>query len=215
MLGKLSNYQIWSYRKQLIGNHPMNPPDLQSVANVILSRAKRQGYILPREIRMELKEAGHSITLWKQVVGLIRPSVKYRHGRYYFDSPGFSRLQLEQKQLRMVKETLDWLIGSQQEAEEPEDRRKEERAAFVRHVRVLTEDEQELTVVSQDLSSSGIRLVTDRSLLGRKIHLSLPRPNDKESPIVIAARILWSFAIADGLYKNGGAFLELISPQPT
>jgi hypothetical protein len=197
-----------------LGSYTMNSPELHSVAQSVLSRARRQGYILPREIRMELKEAGQSTTLWKQVVNLIGPSLKYRNGRYYAQS-SLTQLQREQNNLKHIRETLQEFLQKYQTPKSSDERRKEDRACYLRSVKIQTEDQQELTVLCQDLSLSGIRLVTERCLLGRKVRLYLPGPQGPDYPIIIAMRIVWSQSIADGLYKSGGTFLELISQEPS
>jgi hypothetical protein len=192
----------------------MVSPDLQAVAIAVLNRARRQGYVLPREIRGELKEAGHSEGIWKQVVNLIRPSLKYHHGRYYAKVSTLSPLEREKHHLRHIRTTLHIFLQKQKGKTMEEERRKEDRNSLVCALKIRTESGQELTVLGQDLSSSGFRVITDRSLLGKKIFMFLPPPQEGGAlPVVIAARVLWCVEIADGLFKNGGSFLELISPE--
>lgn len=196
---------------QAPGSFTMSSPSLHAVASAVLCRAKRQGYVLPREIRLELKEAGQSTTLWKQVVSLLSASMKYRHGRYYAHAGSVTRLQHEQHQLQRVRDIVQDLIARYQTTRSADERRREGRAQFVKSVRIRTEDGQEQNVLVQDLSPSGVRLITDRSLLGRKVLLCLPRPQSMDGPIVVLTRILWSYEIADGLYKSGGVFLDLVA----
>ncbi len=79
---------------------------------------------------------------------------------------------------------------------------------FVQTVAVRTEDGEEFTLLSRDLSATGIRLVGTRRLLGHKVHVLVPRP-DGEPPYDFLVRILWTCAVGDGLFENGGAFLDV------
>ena len=79
-------------------------------------------------------------------------------------------------------------------------------------IKVRIGEQRELTVLSRDLSTSGIRLIGTRSLLGQKVCVTLPRPGDDE-PCRILVRILWTCTIGDGLFENGGAFVEIANEQ--
>src|SRR5262245_22114158 len=46
--------------------------NLQGVAELVVRRAQRQGFIVPREVREELNRAGVPSELWKDVVALGR-----------------------------------------------------------------------------------------------------------------------------------------------
>src|SRR5687768_7819559 len=113
------------------GSFTMSSPSLHNVASAVLCKAKRQGYVLPREIRKELEDAGQSTTLWKQVVTLLSASMKYRHGRYYAVT-AVSRLQHEQHQLERVRGIVQDLISRYQTSRAADERRKEGRAQFVK-----------------------------------------------------------------------------------
>ena len=52
----------------------MTPTDLQSVADTVLHLARRQGFVLSRDIRSELRIAGVPETQWKEVVALLSGS---------------------------------------------------------------------------------------------------------------------------------------------
>ena len=58
--------------------------NLQGIAEQIVHRARRQGYVSPREVREELTQAGFQEELWKDVVAQTRPALIYQSGRYYF-----------------------------------------------------------------------------------------------------------------------------------
>ncbi len=74
-----------------------------------------------------------------------------------------------------------------------------------------TEDRREYTLLSRDLSTTGIRLIGTRSLLGQKVRMVLT-PDDQAEACVFLVRILWTCAIGDDLFENGGTFLEVV-PQ--
>lgn len=190
----------------------MASTELQAVAGLVLRQAQKQGYVVPRDIRGELSQAGQDESRWKEVVELLRESLHYRQGRYYFiASAGSPRLREEQQHLEEVRETLSEVLKQHQSANDRPDRRQKERVPYTRPVKVQTEDNQELMVLTQDLSDSGIRFIANRSLLGRKIHVHLPPATSAAAPVQLVVRILWTTAVAEGLYENGGTFLEIIN----
>jgi hypothetical protein len=73
---------------------------------------------------------------------------------------------------------------------------------------VRTEDQREYTLMSRDLSSTGIRLIGTRRFLGQKIHVSIPAA-DGATTWDFVVRILWTCAVGDDLVENGGTFLAL------
>ena len=48
-----------------------------------------------------------------------------------------------------------------------------------------------------------------RGLLGQKVQISIPYPDGKKTSCFLA-RILWTCSIGDGLFENGGSFLEMV-----
>jgi hypothetical protein len=185
----------------------MSAAILKSVAEQVVRRAQRQGYIIPREVREELTQAGASDDLWKDVVALARPSLTFRRGRYYFSAPASDRVRQEQSQQLGVQNAVSQLLNSGAPAEQVE-RRGGDRKDFVQTVTVRTDDGVESTLLSRDLSATGIRLVGTRRLLGQKVHVLVPRPGGEE-PYDFLVRILWTCAVGDGLHENGGSFLEV------
>jgi hypothetical protein len=187
----------------------MSAANLKSVAEQVVRRAQRQGYVVPREVREELTRAGASDDLWKDVVALARPSLTLRRGRYYFSAPVSDRVRQEQSQQLGVQRAVNQLLnpGAPQGAALVE-RRGGDRADFVQTVTVRGEDGAECTLLSRDLSATGIRLVGARRLLGQKVHVFVPRPGG-EPPYDFLVRILWTCAVGDGLHENGGSFLEV------
>jgi hypothetical protein len=181
--------------------------ELHGIASAVIRRAERQGYVVPRDIRGELARAGLPETDWKAVVTLARESLSCRKGRYYYINPlGFR--QPAQEKHQAIDEAIRRLIQEYQAKATDSDRRQEDRLNVIQPVKVLTEDGRELQVLSRDLSPAGIRLVGTRSLLGQKIHVWLPRGAGQE-PTELVVRILWTGAAGDGLFENGGMFLEM------
>jgi hypothetical protein len=192
----------------------MTAADLQTVAGAVLRLAEERQYVAPRDIRGELSRAGLDEARWKEVVELLRESLRYRQGRYYFLAAASPRLNQEQQQQRDVRDVLRDILQQQTpttRAETRAERRQEERSPFTRPVTLFTEDQQELTVLSQDISPTGIRLIANRSLLGRKLRVVLPGTEVGQATVTLVVRILWTTAVADGLFENGGTFLELLS----
>ena len=88
------------------------------------------------------------------------------------------------------------------------ERRVEDRLDFIQSVKVRTEDGREHTLLSRDLSSTGIRLVGTVRLLGQKVRVSFAADAGSE-PSHFTVRILWTCAIGDDLFENGGSFLNV------
>ena len=179
--------------------------NLQGVAELVVRRAQRQGYVIPREVREELTRAGQSDELWKDVVALARPLLRYRQGRYYYQAPVSARVRQEQTQLRDVDRAVRDLLHKHQANRL--DRRSADRVEFVQPVEVVTEDGDTLTLQSRDLSASGIRLVGPRRLRGQKVQVIVPR--GEEAPCRFLVRVLWTCAVGEGLFENGGTFLAV------
>jgi hypothetical protein len=180
--------------------------DLQAVAERVARRAQRQGYVVPREVREELSGAGVPGTLWKDVLALARPSLSYRRGRYYYTAPVSARVQAERSQLRDILQAVRKLARQHRRATGRVERREQDRVDFVQPVKVLTEDGRELTLLSRDLSATGIRLVGTVRLLGQKVRVLIPNPGGAE-PWSFLVRVLWTCPLGEDLIENGGAFL--------
>ena len=89
----------------------MSAANLKGVAEQVVRRAQRQGYVVPREVREELTQAGASDDLWKDVVALARPSLTFRRGRYYFSAPASDRVRQEQSQQLCVRRAVSQLLN--------------------------------------------------------------------------------------------------------
>jgi len=190
----------------------MSTGGLEDVARSIVRRARQKGFVLAREIRAELAQAGLSEAKWKQLVSLARGALEYRQKRYYYKEVISAPVQAEQKQQRAIRRAIRQLIRSYTRSETESERRHQDRFRVVMPIKVLLEDQRELTLVSHDLSAAGIRLIAPRGLLGQKLDIFLPRPED-EKPLRLRVRILWTGAVGDGLFENGGIFLEVVEDR--
>jgi len=188
--------------------------NLQGVAELVIRQAQRQGFILPRQIRTVLSEAGVSESLWKDVLAVARPALAYRKGRYYYTAPVSERVRQEQSQQRGIQKAIRQLIRQYRNAASRLERREEDRIEFVQPVKVKTEDQREYTLISRDLSPTGIRLIGTRRFLGQKVHISIPAA-DGESTWDFVVRILWTCAVGDDLVENGGTFIDLADMKPS
>jgi len=182
--------------------------NLQGIAELVIRQAQRQGYILPREIRSILSGAGMSEALWKDVVAVARSALVYRKGRYYYTAPVSGRVRKERSQQADIHKTVRQIIRQYRRAAERVERREEDRIDFVQLVKVRTEDQREYTLLSRDLSSTGIRLIGTRRFLGQKVHVSIPAADGSMSWEFVV-RVLWTCAVGEDLVENGGAFLAL------
>jgi hypothetical protein len=191
----------------------MTSTDLQEIADTVVRRAQRQGFILPREIREELAQAGAPHNMWKDVLALARPSLSYRKGRYYYVPAITDRVRQEQDHQKLIRQAVEELISHYQTATGRIERREQNRFDFVQLVKAQAEDGRQFTLLSRDLSASGIRLIGTRSLLGQKIRIRIPR-TDGSGPWCFLVRILWTCAVGDDLFENGGLFIEAHPDAP-
>ena len=183
---------------------------LQEVADAVVRRAQRQGFVVPREIRGELKQAGLDDEQWKDVVGLARKHLNCRQGRYYHIQALSPRMQEEQEHQRLIQQAIRRLIRRHEAASKRKERRLEDRTDYIQPVTVQLDDGRQFTLLSRDLSVAGIRLVGTRRLLGQRVKVTLPQENG-DQPFTFLVRILWTCAIGDDLFENGGTFLEILS----
>lgn len=181
--------------------------DLHGIASAVIRRAERQGYVVSRDIRAELAAAGLPEDRWKEVVALARDSLSLRSGRYHYINPLPARPHPQQQQRQAIREAIRHLLDGHRQTAARDNRRQEERVDFLHPVTVRTEDGRELQLLSRDLSPTGIRLIGTRSLLGQKVRVLLPAAEGGE-PCAFLVRILWTGAVGDGLFENGGTFLE-------
>src|SRR3954449_8198848 len=108
----------------------MSESHLQEVAEQVVRRAERQGYVVAREVREELARAGQPESLWKDVLALARPSLSYRRGRYYYAAPVSARVRAEQSQQLTVQAAVADLIQGYQAQSKRLERREQGRVDF-------------------------------------------------------------------------------------
>jgi hypothetical protein len=175
--------------------------NLQGVAEAVVRRAQDEGSVTPEDVQKELAQAGIPEDMWQDVLALCRRSLRRRQGRYHFVTA--SARKTNQAQQRLVRRVVRQLIRRHRAAERVE-RRGQDRIDFIQPIRVLTEDLRELHLLSRDLSTTGIRLIGTRSLLGQKVRVFLGNGGDACS---LTVRVLWTCAVGDNLFENGGMFL--------
>jgi hypothetical protein len=186
----------------------MESNTLQAGAEAVIRRAPRPGYVVPREVREELGRAAVPQDLWKDVVALARPALSLRHGRYYYSAPVSERVRAEQSQQAAIGRAVRQLIRKHHTAADRVERREQDRIDFVHPVQVVTEDGRTFTLLSRDLSATGIRLVGTRRLLGQKVRVLVPGPAGAGTWDFVV-RILWTCPVGDDLVENGGTFLAV------
>jgi hypothetical protein len=186
----------------------MGFPSLDSVAERVLQRARRQGYVLAREIRQELRDGGLDDSLWEKVVARLGPSLRLSRGRYHY-SATVSERERQEQQKQAIEEAVRGLMDRQQASNDQIERREQDRIDFIQPIKIRVGDGREYTVLTRNLSSSGIRLIGSRDLLGQKIEVELPKL-EGGLPWRFLVRILWTFVLGDDLFENGGMFLEMI-----
>ncbi|MGF1583419.1 MAG: PilZ domain-containing protein [Gemmataceae bacterium] len=189
----------------------MIPSELQTVASAVLRLAEQQTYVVPRDIRAELLQANFPESRWKEVVEMLRESLNYRQGRYYFLASRQVRHTQQEAEQELLKDALEELLEKHKTRLPDLERRMEERIDFSYPLKARTENDEELTILSRDLSMSGIGFLSTRSFLGRKLRLSLPSGGSEA--IIVSVRVLWSSTVADGIFENGGAFLDFVPDE--
>ncbi len=187
----------------------MTQAKLQGIASTVVRRAQRQGYVVPREVREELAHAGLPAEQWKDVLNLARESLHYRQGRYYFLDAVSPRLQQQQSQQQIVAHAVRLVIRRHEATTAERERREQDRIDFIQPVKVQTEDGRRLNLLSRDLSPTGMRLLATRTLLGQKVRVALPNGVKGEGTWFVL-RVLWTCAVGDDLFENGGTFLEVL-----
>lgn len=120
-----------------------------------------------------------------------------------------THLRAEERQQRAIQRAARQILRAHKKTRSQTERRQQGRLDFIQPVKVKLENQREMTLLSRDLSVSGIRLIGTVGLLGQKVEVVLQRGAD-QAPVRFLVRILWTCTIADGLFENGGTFLELV-----
>lgn len=181
---------------------------LANVADAILRRAQRQGYVVPRDVRAELSAAGLAEDQWKDVVALLKNELHYRQGRYHHMAAVSPRQHQELEQQRAIAKVIKSLIKEHKDAVKERERRGQIRVDFIHPVKVQTEDGKEMLLMCRDISTTGIRLIGTQRLLGHKVKITISPKTS--AAVTMIVRILWTCAVGDDLYENGGNFLEMV-----
>jgi len=183
---------------------------IEQVAEAVVRRAQRQAYVVPREVRAELRLAGLDDQQWKDVVTLAKTNLFYRQGRYYYAGNVVSpRLRQEQEQHRKIHKAIDLILKRHRTDLKDNERRGQTRVDFIQAVTVQTEHGNPMTLLSRDLSATGIRLLGTHRLLGQKVRVDIPQ-EESDPPLRLLVRILWTCSVGDGLFESGGNFLEIV-----
>jgi hypothetical protein len=188
----------------------MSENPLRGVADSVEQLARTRGPIDDGDVRRELAGAGLPESLWKDVLALARPSLSYKEGRYHYAAVS-ERVRAEQTARADVRAVINRLIEEEQRV--AIDRRRQDRIDFVRAVKVVTEDGRALTLLTRDLSPTGIRLVGGRGLLGQKVRVLMPMGGG--GTLDLQVRVLWTCPVGDDLIENGGALLSAVTQGPT
>lgn len=185
----------------------MTAEEMQPVVDAVLRLARHQGFVTARDVRSEMRIAGLPEREWKDVIAQMGDALVHRQNRY-FDRAGLSpRLQKEHAQQQQIVKVIRRLIRQHKRQSKADDRRGETRVDFIQPVKVRTEDGKEYALLSRDLSATGVRLLGTRRLLGQKVQLEF---SDGVASHRLAVRILWTCAVGDDLFENGGSFIELL-----
>jgi hypothetical protein len=187
----------------------MTSPALQPVADAVLRLAKRQGFVTSKEVRTELRIAGADDSAWRDVLALLHDSLVHKQNRYYHKDALTPRLEKEHAQQAAIQKVIKQLIKQHRNTGRRDERRGQMRVDFIQPVKVHTDDGKSYALMSRDLSLSGVRLLGTKRLLGQKLQLELPAA-DGTPMCKLLVRILWTCAVGDDLFENGGAFMELL-----
>jgi hypothetical protein len=187
----------------------MTVAEIPEIASRVLDRAQHQGYVTRREIRDELRKAGQAEETWRDVLAVLRESLHYRQGRYNYICQFDSRLEQELLRQRRIHRSVHDVMRRHRARESRLERRRQGRIDFIKPVKARTADGQEFTLLSRDLSLTGIHLLGSRGFLGQKIHVWIPA-GEEDPALCFLVRIVWTAMVGDGLFENGGSFLERV-----
>ena len=131
------------------------------------------------------------------------------YGRFHSHSQSVSLTTTKHNSVSVLRKTLQGFIDLQREQARNSTPRGRSGVVYACSLKVILEDRCETVVMSQRLSLSGIEFLSDRSLLGQKLRLYIPRNESTFATMILSMRVLWSQAVADGIFKNGGNFLNV------
>ena len=111
----------------------------------------------------------------------------------------------ERRRLRL-KRAIHQLVRACRSSTKHE-RRRQGRIDVVLPVGVRTEDGRAVTLLSTNISRTGIDLISPTSMLGQKLRVTFSQDRGKEISFLV--RIVWASAATEGLWQNGAAFLAV------
>jgi hypothetical protein len=190
----------------------MSLTDLQGIAEEVVQRARGQGFVVRREIREALAQAGLPETHWKDVLTLAQAFLHHRHGRYYYVSVVNAKPRSDRTH-REVQQAVRQIVHDYRVGTADVERRQHGRVPFVQPTKILLPDHREIQLLSRDISPTGIRLIGTRSLQGQKVRVLIPRQDNGQGDWCFLVQILWSSQIGENLVEHGGVFLELLDPH--
>lgn len=182
---------------------------LQKVADSLIRRAQRQGSLVASDAKAELQLHGMPESDWKEALQLAKESLDYRHGRYYPKGAVSRRLETELAHQQAIQKIIRRLVKQHRANSKQDERRGQSRISFIQQVTIVGDDGKPHLLLSRDLSPTGIRLIGTRRLLGQKLKLHLPL-GEGSPDCVLLTRVLWTCAVGDDLFENGGTFLEVL-----
>ena len=103
-----------------------------------------------------------------------------------------------------IADAVQQVTEAYQAARRKVERREAGRVEFIQPVKVLTEDGREFTLLTRDLSPTGIRLIGTQRLLGQRITVRI-------GSLDFQVRVLWACPVGEDLVENGGTILS-VSP---
>ncbi len=96
------------------------------------------------------------------------------------------------------------VVEAYQAARRKGERREKGRTDLVLPAEVRTEAGESFTLLTRDISETGLRLVGTRRLLGQRVIVRIPCG---PAHVEFAVRILWACPVGTDLVENGGSFL--------
>lgn len=186
------------------GQKTMLRTDMQRIVKIVCRRAQLRGFVSPQDIRQTLARAGLPEGRWLEVVSLAGDMLTKHDGRFYYAGPARASCP-ERRPHRHLGQAVRQLIRGYRSTMR-EERRRQGRFDFVHPVQVEMEDGRTVTILSCDLSTSGIRLVAPFSLLGKKVRVTLPATEGAVHKSFYV-QVVWSSLVGEGLYENGATFL--------
>lgn len=189
----------------------MSEKVLQAVADLVLSRAQEHGFVVRRDIRADLSEAGLADSRWKEVLALVRTRLRYRNGRYYYVTPIAVHMRdragrEHRHQLEMHQAVRD-LIRRHRPETVP-NRRRHRRITLGCPVDAVSADRREIPLLCTDISLGGLRLIGSSNLLDQLLCVRFSSDEDCRGE-AFHVRILWSLPVGDDIFQNGGVFVDL------